>query len=163
MCQLRLEGFARKRGRGRNIERIDELDFFDALRRRVRLMMLLDGAERAGLTPISVRRLHLYAYLSNVLAPVWNTRAFDGSVLKISSGPFYPGMQRDLDRMVGMGLVVISNLGHVQDENDHWRLDGDFSLNRKLASAALDLVSSMPTEPQGSVVPARGGVCSLGT
>lgn len=133
-------------GKDKTIEHADELDHFAVLRRRVRLLMLLDGAERAGLTPIGVRRLHLYAYLSNVLAPVWNTRAFDGSVLKLSAGPFYPALQRDLDRMVGMGLVVISNLGHVKDDSDHWHLDGNFSLNRELASAALDFISRMPME-----------------
>ena len=74
---------------------------YDALRRRIRLLLLLDGSERAGLAPINVRRLHTYAYLSNVLAPVWNTRVFDGSLLKRRGGPFYPALQHDLDRLVG--------------------------------------------------------------
>ena len=47
---------------------------YDALRQQVRLLMLLDGSERAGITPIRLHRLHTYAYLSNVLAPVWTRR-----------------------------------------------------------------------------------------
>ena len=110
--------------------------------------MLLDAADRAGIAPIDVRRLHLLAYLTNVLAPVWNTRAFDGSLLKISSGPFYPMLQRDLDRMVGLGLVVINGLSHAVNSDQRWRLVGEFSLNRELAGVALDFIGTLPSERQ---------------
>ena len=101
----------------------DSVDY-DGLRRRVRLLMLLDGAERAGIAPIRLRHLHTYAYLSNVLAPVWNTRVFDGRLLKRRGGPFYPSLQHDLDRLVGLGLVIITNLGHIIDEDNQCRLEG---------------------------------------
>ena len=119
---------------------------YDALRRRIRLLLLLDGSERAGLSPINVRRLHTYAYLSNVLAPVWNARVFDGSLLKRRAGPFYPALQRDLDRLVGLGLASISDVGHVRDEDGQWRLDGSFALNYELARTALDTVNEFPRE-----------------
>ena len=126
-------------------ELADSVDY-DALSRRVRLLMLLDGSERAGIAPIRLRRLHTYAYLSNVLAPVWKSRVFDGRILKRRGGPFYPTLQHDLDRLVGLGLVLITNLGHVIDEDNQWRLDGDFSLNQDLVGDALEIVNIFPQQ-----------------
>lgn len=116
----------------------------EALRRQVRLLMLLYGAERAGIAPIRLRRLHTYAYLSNVLAPVWNSRVFDGRLLKRRGGPFYPDLQRDLDRLIGRGLVLITGVQHSRDESDQWRLDGMVSLNHTLAHSVLDTILSFP-------------------
>ena len=99
---------------------------YDALRRQLRVLVLLDGSERAGISPIRLNRLHVYAYVSNVLAPVWQAEVFDGHVLKRRGGPFYPALQHELDRMVGLGLVNISNLGHFRDLDGQWRLDGSF-------------------------------------
>ena len=119
---------------------------YDAMRRRVRLLMLLEGSERAGIAPMRLRRLHTYAYLSNVLAPVWNTLVFDGRLLKRRGGPFYPALQHDLDRLVGLGLVHITGLGHIMDEDGRWRLDGAFSLNHDLAGNVLEVIRAFPQE-----------------
>lgn len=119
---------------------------YDALRRSVRLLMLLDGSERAGIAPMRVSHLHTYAYLSNVLAPVWDETIFDGRLLKRRSGPFYPELQHDLDRLVGRGLVSISDLAHVIDQDGQWRLEGAFSLNYELARNVLDAIVQFPQE-----------------
>jgi len=116
----------------------------DELRRQVRLLMLLDGADRAGIAPIRVNRLHTYAYLSNVLAPVWDARVFDSRLLKQKGGPFYPELQQDLDRLVGLGLVVITGLGHVLDAGGRWRLDGSFALEREMAAGVLRALDIFP-------------------
>ena len=117
---------------------------FVRLSRQVRLLMLLDAAENAGIAPIELRTLHTYAFLSNVLAPVWNTDVFDGHLLKRRSGPFYPALQHDLDRLVGLGLALITNLGHTLDEDGRWRLSGAFSLNRELSANALEVMDALP-------------------
>ena len=119
---------------------------YDALRRRLRLLVLLDGSEQAGISPIRLNRLHTYAYLSNVLAPVWQAEVFDGRILKRLGGPFYPALQHELDRMVGLGLVIISDLSHFQDAGGQWRLDGSFSINHQLADDLLGVISSFPQE-----------------
>jgi hypothetical protein len=103
----------------------------------VRLIVLIDAAENAGLHPIPILRLHTLAYLSNVLAPVWNMPALDGKVLKRRGGPFYPTLQRDLDFLVGSGIATISGLTHIQDEELRWRLEGSYSLNRPFADRIL--------------------------
>jgi hypothetical protein len=107
------------------------------MRRRVRLLILLDGAEAAGLVPIKIMRLHALAFFSNILAPVWNMRALDAKVLKRRGGPYYPALQHDLDRMVGIGLVRATHLSFVRGESKTWRLQGSFQLNRELAQPAL--------------------------
>ena len=95
-----------------------------ALARRVRLVVLLEAARSAGLTPIDVLRLHTLAYLSNVLSQVWNMPPNDGKILKRRGGPFYPALQADLDRLVGMGVALLDGVGHRQDEDGRWRLEG---------------------------------------
>jgi hypothetical protein len=107
-------------------------DDLSSLRRQVRLLVLLEAAEAAGLVPLNILRLHAFAYLSNVLAPVWDLSALDGKVLKRRGGPFYPALQHDLDRLVGIGLVFISGLGHVRDDEKRWRLEGSYRLNHAL-------------------------------
>ena len=120
----------------------------DVLRRQVRLVMLLNAAEVAGLVPLKILRLHAFAYLSNVLAPVWDMRVLDGKILKRRGGPFYPDLQHDLDRLVGLGVVVISGVGHVQDESKRWRLEGAYRLNRRFADPILNALDDYPEERQ---------------
>ncbi len=110
---------------------------FLSLRRRVRLVVLLDAAEAAGLVPIRILRLHAFAYLSNVLAPVWDLSVLDGKVFKRRGGPFYPALQRDLDRLVGMGVVKITGLGYARDDDGRWRLEGTYRLNHEFAAPVL--------------------------
>jgi hypothetical protein len=107
------------------------------LNRRIRLIVLLDAAEQAGLVPIPILRLHTLAYLANVLAPVWDMPALEGKVLKRQGGPFYPALQHDLDRLVGTGVAVILGLDHVLDEDKRWRLEGSYQLNRPFSDRIL--------------------------
>lgn len=121
-------------------------DTDDSLRRQVRLVILLEAAERAGLVPLNILHLHTFAYLTNVLAPVWDMAVLDGSILKRRGGPFYPDLQHDLDRLVGKGLVVISGVGHVQDEAGRWRLEGAYRLNRKFVDPVLEALTTFDEE-----------------
>lgn len=116
------------------------------LRRRVRLIMLLDATESAGLTPIGILQLHAIAYLSNVLAPVWELRPLDGKVMKRRGGPFYPVLQHDVDELISQGLVFINNLGYSRDDDGRWRLDGAFCLNHRFADAVINQYQQYETE-----------------
>lgn len=123
---------------------------FASLKRKIRLVVLLDAAEKAGLVPIPILRLHTAAYLSNTLAPVWDLQPLEGKVLKRRGGPFYPNLQHDLDRLVGMGVVIILGLSHKLDEDDRWRLEGSYQLNRDLAQGILDRLQDFETEQRMS-------------
>jgi len=124
----------------------EEEHLFARLRRQTRLLVLLSSAEQAGLTPIRILRLHSFAYLSNVLAPVWDLAPLDGKILKRRGGPFYPALQGDLDRLVGKGMVVITGLTHLRDEERRWRLEGSYRLNHNFADSALRQIYSYEVE-----------------
>jgi hypothetical protein len=121
-------------------------DLSASLRRQVRLLVLLSAAEDAGISPLKILRLHTFAYLSNVLAPVWKLHALDGKVFKRRGGPFYPALQKDLDHLVGVGLVKIGGLGHVQDDEKRWRLEGWYALNHDFADVVLKCIASYEEE-----------------
>lgn len=101
------------------------------LRQRGRLLLLLDAAERAAVTPLHSRRLHAFAYLADVLSPVWSLPAFDGKILKIEGGPHYPDLQEELENLVVLGLVKISDLEYVyvNERKEGARLEGNYALN----------------------------------
>ena len=90
------------------------------LGRRVWLLLLLDGAERAGIAPLAEMRLHRLVFLANVLAPVYDLPVEDGKVVKYRRGPFYPDVQWDLDRLAVSGLADISEIRHIKDEHGWW-------------------------------------------
>jgi hypothetical protein len=92
--------------------------------------------------------LHAYAFLANVLAPVWDMPALDGKILKRRGGPFYPALQRDLDRMVGRGMVCVSQVAHIRSSDGKWRLEGRYSLNRNMSADALAYLQQLPGEDQ---------------
>jgi hypothetical protein len=126
----------------------DADDRLASIRRQLRLLILLSAAEGAGISPMRILRLHAFAYLSNVLAPVWRLHALDGKVLKRRGGPFYPALQRDLDRLVGVGLVTISGLDHVRDDERRWRLEGWYRLHHDFSTPAMTQLSSYDEERQ---------------
>ncbi len=116
------------------------------LRRQARILILLNAAAEASLAPISVIPLHAFAYLANVLAPVWNMPALDGRILKRKGGPFYPDLQHDLDRMVGTGMVIVRGVHHVHDSVGKWRVEGMYGLNRQLTRTALEYLLGLYDE-----------------
>ncbi|TPM45634.1 hypothetical protein FJ951_17545 [Mesorhizobium sp. B2-2-3] len=79
---------------------------------RIRLLQLLEASERAALAPIGTDKLHSFAYLSDVLSQVWGLAPFDNRILKTGRSPFYPDLQRELDALVAMGLVEVTNLSY---------------------------------------------------
>lgn len=104
-------------------------DHLDRIRRRARLLLLLDAVERAGITPIASGKLHAFAYLADVLSPVWDLIPFDGKIYKSKGEPHYPDLQVELDHMVALGLLLISDLRYVERGDTGARIDGYYSLN----------------------------------
>ena len=132
-----------------------ESTHIDSIRRRVRLVLLLDASREAGIEPLATMRLHLIAYLVNVLSPVWDMPSQgrqslrrDGSILKLKSGPFYPNLQSDLDSLVGKGIVEVGGLRYEGIGGDHFRLQGDYRVNRNLAKPILSCLYSLPHEAE---------------
>lgn len=90
----------------------------DQRRRWLRILSIMDACRWAGLTPITTGSLHVLAYLSEVLAPVWRLEPLDGKVLKQATAPYFPTLQQDVDRLIGMGLLRVDDLqiGFSEDE-----------------------------------------------
>jgi hypothetical protein len=121
-------------------------DDYSTLRVQIRLLMLLQAVENAGIVPIRLVRFHTFAFLSNVLAPVWEVPVFDGKIFKRKAGPFYPTLQRDLDLLVGMGLVVISDLRHTLNKQGRWQLDGSYRLNHGFADKVIGIIETFEAD-----------------
>lgn len=125
----------------------------DSIRRRVRLVVLLDASREAGLDPLPALRLHLISYLTNVLSPVWDmgtaqngSLGNDGSILKNEIGPFYPDLQQELDRLVGMGVVKVEKLRYRPIGAGRTLLDGRYRINSEVAEPILTHLSSIASE-----------------
>ena len=128
---------------------------FDSIQRRVRLVLILEASRGAGIDPLLTQRLHFIAYLINVLSPVWDMPSVtvgglrrSGSVLKQRRGPFYPDLQRDLDRLVGMGVAHVEGLRYQRLDEDHFRLEGSYRIDPERAKPILARVYSLPDEAQ---------------
>ena len=117
----------------------------ESLTDRLRLVLLLDACEAADLAPVPVMRLHALAFLANVLAPIWSVRSYDGKILKRRGGPFYPELQKQLDRLVGLGFVVVEHVKQVNDEG-RWRLDGSFALNTSATKYIIERARAFSAE-----------------
>jgi hypothetical protein len=83
---------------------------------RVRLIQLLTAAEQSALAPISLDKLHAFAFLADVLSPVWNLRPFEDRIGRTDRPPYYPDLQLQLDLLVGMGLVEPSGLSYSREK-----------------------------------------------
>jgi hypothetical protein len=122
---------------------------FDVLarsRRRFRIVSILDGAHRAGLTPLPLLNLHAIAFFADALAPVWGIRILDAQLLRRSEGPMSPEFQADVDRLVGKGVVQPCSVRHVLDEDGRWRLDAHYQLNYGFGLAILETASAFENQ-----------------
>ena len=99
------------------------------LKQRCRVLLLLDAAEQVGIAPLPSARLHAFAYLADVLSPVWDLVPFDGKVYKSEGGPHYPDLQGELDCLVILGLVQVSDLHYVPTGDGGARVTGSYGLN----------------------------------
>ena len=99
------------------------------IKRRCRVLLLLEAAERAAIAPLTSSRLHAFAYLADVLSPVWDLPPFDGKVYKSETGPHYPDLQEELDHLVVVGLVEVSDLFFMSGSEGGARIFGSYALN----------------------------------
>jgi len=116
------------------------------LQRQMRVIAILSGSEEAGIAPLPAADLHLIAYFADALAPVWGLRIVEAQLLKRRSGPLSPGLQRDLDLLVGRRVVRASALRHVRDRDKAWRLDARYALNQDTAQAILRRARAFPEQ-----------------
>lgn len=112
--------------------------------RRVWVLLLMDAAERADLTPMSSNHFHRMAFLSNTLSPIYDVPVADGEILKYRRGPFYPDLQWDLDRLAMMGKLHLSNLRHVLESDQEPWFYADYAMSRAGVELVADVVAVSP-------------------
>ncbi len=113
------------------------------IRQRIRILMLLDAADYAVISPVSVARFHTLAFLADVLSPIYHFVPIKGRILKRRAGPYFPDLQWEVDRLIGLGLVVLFDLRPVLKAKAA-PLDAVLSLERQRSAALLDLVNAEP-------------------
>lgn len=111
---------------------------------RFRLLQLMAALEQAGGTPLSNRDLHAFAYLANVLSPLWDVEPLEGSVLKDRNGPRSSSLERELDLCVGEGLITVVKLR--PDPSNPRKLDATFCLAAAQAAPVLNAIDALPDE-----------------
>lgn len=112
----------------------------DQIKHRVRLLQLLASAEQAALAPISLEKLHAFAYLADILSPVWNLRPFEDRIGRTGRPPYYPDLQLQLDLLVGMGLVEPSELSYTVEDGGDARFSASYAL--RFASPHLQPITN---------------------
>lgn len=109
------------------------------VQRRIRLIMLLDAADYVIITPISTARFHALTFLADVLSSVYDLAPTTGSILKRRTGPYFPELQWELDRLVGMGLVEVFELSPIVDQSRAY-IDAAFALERSRCAGILSAI-----------------------
>ncbi|MFC5302003.1 hypothetical protein [Azospira restricta] len=122
------------------------LEPVDQHRRWLRILSILDACHWVGLTPITTNSLHVITYLSEVLAPTWKIEPLDGKVLKQSKAPYYPTLQQDVDRLIGMGLIRVDSLDIGRTDDGSSILLPRLSLESKHAEPILTTLRELPGE-----------------
>lgn len=110
----------------------------EARKRPIRVLALLDALADASIFDAPLRVVHELAYLSNVLAPVFELAPFSASLLKRQGGPYYPELQETIDLLVGRGMVLASHIRYESvPEEKRYRLQANYRINRRLAEPVL--------------------------
>ncbi|ABF09704.1 hypothetical protein [Cupriavidus metallidurans] len=113
-------------------------DSLEARKRPIRVLALLEALADASIFEAPLRVVHELAYLSNVLAPVFELAPFSASLLKRQGGPYYPELQDTIDLLVGRGMVFASGIRYEPvPEEKRYRLHANYRINRALAGSAL--------------------------
>jgi hypothetical protein len=107
------------------------------------ILLLLDAAEQAGLTPIDVGQFHRLAYFANCLSPVYDLPVAEGKVMKFVRGPHFTDVQWDLDRLYVMGKVDLRSFEPFHDENGWW-----FRASYVLNSATIEDIDRIRVSPR---------------
>lgn len=110
----------------------------EARKRPIRVLALLDALADASIFEVPLRVVHELAYLSNVLAPVFELAPFSASLLKRQGGPYYPDLQQTIDVLVGRGMVLVSDIRYESvPEERRYSLHANYRINRTLAGPTL--------------------------
>ena len=105
--------------------------------------MLLDATDYAVISPIPIFRFHALAYLADVLSPIYDFPTISGSILKRRSFPYFPELQWEVGRLIGLNLVMPLELTPVIQISRAY-VDFSITLDRQRSEPLLDAVYAHP-------------------
>jgi len=73
-------------------------------------LICIAEASRMGVAPLASAQVHVLLYLANTLAPLFEVIRVRGRILKRGAYPFYPDVQRELDRLAFSGVLSIERV-----------------------------------------------------
>ena len=111
------------------------------IRRRIRILMLLDAADYAVISPISIPRFHALAFLADVLSPIYHFAPLSRRILKRRAGPYFPDLQWEIDRLIGLSLVSPHELTPISDNQETY-VSSALVLERERSAELLQHVYS---------------------
>jgi hypothetical protein len=115
------------------------------LRDRIWTLFAIDACDRAGLSPIPKDRLHRLIFLANCLAELFSTTPPAKRILKYKRGPFYPDIQWQVDRLITLRCVSLSDLLLEPDEFGPW-----LRANYEITSEGIAIVQQFKQTPMGA-------------
>lgn len=88
------------------------------------VLICLAESDRIGAAPLSATQLHVTLYLANTLAELFSINRVRGRILKRGTFPFYPDVQREIDRLAFSGVLGIEcvDFGAKGHMNPHYVL-----------------------------------------
>ncbi len=116
---------------------VAEADSLDHIRRQLRVIGILTAAGEAGLIPLGARQLQTVGFFADALAPVWGVQILDAQLLKRRDSPNSSVIQADIDRLVGLGVLIATDIRHSEDADGLWRLEANYALNAEFAEPIL--------------------------
>lgn len=117
--------------------------FVDSRRRYSVLIGLMHELDQSNIRDVTLPLLHSLWYLTNALTPIWRIKPFDAAVLKTERQPFFPMLQRDVDALVGMGVLRVTQFTL---DPCHARLRGCFALHHPFSQPVVDMMRAIPEE-----------------
>lgn len=124
------------------------------------LLMLLEGAERNGISPVHMEQLHRYIYLANVLSPVCMLIMPESYTIKHMRGPYFPKAQWDIGRLILQDFVESKSFKPFSDEDGFW-LSADFRITKKGIIFVSELTEYAYFHEQANYLREFMSACSL--
>ncbi|BBH15054.1 hypothetical protein [Chromobacterium haemolyticum] len=121
------------------------------------VIQCVGAADRFGVAPLPNAQLHVLLYLANTLASYYSVDPIRGRVLKRGNFPFYPDIQREIDRLAFCGVLSIDKVdygsrGNISARYSMGMFGEDYLEKLKNSSNEMLLVSRLFEELIGACV-----------
>lgn len=99
------------------------------------ILVCVAEASRMGAAPLATTNLHVLLYLANTLSDLYGVARVRGRVLKKGRFPFFPDVQREVDRLAFAGVISI--------EKVEFGPKGFLAAHYSIANKGKDIYSSL--------------------